>query len=81
MTIHKAKGLEFKCVFLVSLNDGILPAINIKLDALEEERRLCYVALTRAKEYLHVSSAYEHYISGVKKILRPSVFMNEIKAA
>ena len=81
MTIHKAKGLEFKCVFLVSLNDGILPAINIKLDALEEERRLCYVALTRAKEFLHVSSAYEHYISGVKKILRPSVFMNEIKAA
>ena len=79
MTIHKAKGLEFKCVFLVSLNDGILPAINIKLDALEEERRLCYVALTRAKEFLHVSSAYEHYISGVKKILRPSVFMNEIK--
>ncbi len=78
MTIHKAKGLEFKCVFLVSLNDGILPAINIKLDALEEERRLCYVALTRAKEYLHVSSAYEHYISGVKKILRPSVFLSEI---
>lgn len=50
---------------MIKLNDGILPAINVKLDALEEERRLCYAVLTRAKEYLHVSPAYEHYISGV----------------
>ncbi len=79
MTIHKAKGLEFKCVFLISLNEGILPKINVTDEVLEEERRLAYVAITRAKEYLYISSAYEHYISGVKKVLKPSIFMYETK--
>lgn len=79
MTIRKAKGLEFKCVFIVSLNDGILPQINATNEAMDEERRICYVAITRAKEFLHISSADYHYISGIRKKLRPSVFMSEIK--
>ncbi|MCR5224075.1 MAG: ATP-dependent helicase [Bacilli bacterium] len=78
LTIHKAKGLEFKCVFLISLNDGILPAITKTNDQLEEERRLCYVAITRAKEFLQISSANYHFINGIRKRLRPSVFMSEI---
>ena len=54
MTIHKAKGLEFKCVFIISLNNGIIPS-NIKdNNLLEEERKLCYVAITRAKEYKRI---------------------------
>ena len=78
LTIHKAKGLEFKCVFLISLNDGIIPNNTTNRDSLEEERRLCYVGMTRAKEFLHVSSAYQHFISGQRKTLRPSIFMSEI---
>ncbi len=78
LTIPKAKGLEFKCVFLISLNDGILPAITKTNEQLEEERRLCYVAITRAKEFLQISSADYHLISGVRKRLRPSIFMSEI---
>lgn len=78
LTIHKAKGLEFKCVFLISLNDGILPAITKTNEQLEEERRLCYVAITRAKEFLQISSADYHFINGIRKRLRPSIFMCEI---
>jgi len=78
LTIHKSKGLEFKCVFIISLNDGIIPS-NVKdNNLLEEERRLCYVAITRAKEYLYLSSAEYHVINGMKKRLRPSLFMAEI---
>lgn len=78
MTIHKSKGLEFKCVFIISLNDGIIPSNLNDNNLIEEERRLCYVAMTRAKEYLYLSSAEYHYINGVKKRLRPSLFMSEI---
>ena len=78
MTIHKSKGLEFKCVFIISLNDGIIPSNLNDNNLIEEERRLCYVAMTRAKEYLYLSSAEYHYINGVRKRLRPSLFMSEI---
>lgn len=79
MTIHKAKGLEFKCVFLISLNDGILPS-NIKNnDLLEEERRVCYVGITRAKEFLYLSSSEYHIINGIRKRLQPSLFISEIR--
>lgn len=79
MTIHKSKGLEFRFVFIISLNDGILPA-NLKNDKdIEEERRLFYVAITRAKEYLHLSSIEYDYTNGVRKRLRPSIFIAEIK--
>ena len=78
MTTHKVKGLEFKCVFLVSFNDGILLQTSATSEALAEERRICYVDITRAKEFPHISSA-DYYISGIRKKLRPSVFMSEIK--
>ena len=78
MTIHKSKGLEFKCVFIISLNDGIIPASIKDYNLIEEERRLCYVAMTRAKEYLYLSSAEYHYINGIRKRLQPSIFMSEI---
>ena len=79
MTIHKSKGLEFKCVFIISLNDGIIPASIKDYNLIEEERRLCYVGLTRAKEYLYLSSAEYHYINGIRKRLQPSIFLSEIK--
>jgi len=78
MTIHKAKGLEFKCVFIISVNDGIIPS-NLKNEKdIKEERRLLYVAMTRAKEYLYLSSADYHFINGMRKRLRPSIFICEI---
>ncbi|MBQ9899820.1 MAG: ATP-dependent helicase [Acholeplasmatales bacterium] len=78
MTIHKSKGLEFKCVFIISLNDKIIPSNLTDNNLIEEERRLCYVAMTRAKEYLYLSSADYHYINGIRKRLRPSIFLSEI---
>ncbi len=78
LTIHKAKGLEFKCVFIISLNDGILPSNLTDNNLVEEERRVLYVAMTRAKEYLYLSSAEYHYINGIRKRLRPSIFLCEI---
>lgn len=79
MTIHKSKGLEFKCVFIISLNDKIIPSNLTDNNLIEEERRLCYVAMTRAKEYLYLSSAEYHYINGIRKRLRPSIFLSEIQ--
>ena len=79
LTIHKAKGLEFKYVFIISLNDGILPKVDATDEQLEEERRLFYVAITRARYFLQISSADIHYINYSKKSLRQSVFMCEIK--
>ena len=78
MTIHKAKGLEFKCVFIISLNDGIIPSNLKDNNLLEEERRICYVGITRAKEYLYLSSAEYHIINGMRRRLRPSIFLSEI---
>lgn len=78
MTIHKAKGLEFKCVFIISINDKILPSSLDNYKLLEEERRLFYVGITRAKEYLYLSSAEYHIINGIRKRLRPSLFISEI---
>jgi len=78
MTIHKAKRLEFKCVFIISLNDGLIPS-SIKTEAnIKEERRLLYVAMTRAKEFLYLSSAEYHIINGMRKRLNPSMFVSEI---
>ena len=79
LTIHKAKGLEFKYVFIISLNDGILPKVDATDEQLEEERRLFYVAITRARYFLHISSAGIHYMNNSKKSLRQSVFLSEIK--
>ena len=79
LTIHKAKGLEFKCVFIISINDGILPSTIETNNLLQEERRVLYVGITRAKEYLYLSSSEYHFINGMKKRLRPSLFLSELR--
>ncbi|WP_211321020.1 ATP-dependent helicase [Anaeroplasma bactoclasticum] len=78
ITIHRAKGLEFKCVFIISVNDKIIPQSLKNEDDIKEERRLLYVAMTRAKEYLYLSSAEYHIIHGMRKRLNPSIFVNEL---
>ena len=80
MTIHSVKGLEFKYVFIVGLEEGILPHINSMLSnsELEEERRLCYVALTRAKDELYLVNARERMLYGKVSINQPSRFISEI---
>lgn len=77
LTIHKAKGLEFKVVFIIGFNEGIIPSYNLSIRELEEERRLAYVAITRAKESLYISSSTVHYINGNIKRLKPSSFLIE----
>jgi ATP-dependent DNA helicase Rep len=79
MTIHAAKGLEFKHVFLTGMNEDILPHHNsLALDTLEEERRLCYVAITRAKATLTISLVKQR--KKFKEILNlePSRFLEEL---
>ena len=61
-----------------TLNDGILPSNNKNNDLLEE-RRVCYVGITRAKEFLYLSSSEFHIINGMRKRLLPSLFISEIK--
>ena len=84
MTIHSSKGLEFKYVFVVGLEQGLFPsqrddAKNKHED--EEERRLCYVAFTRAKDQLHVSYAKMRTIYGQQRINEPSEFIQDISNA
>ena len=80
MTIHSAKGLEFPVVFIVGFTEGIFPSSKTieerKKLGLEEERRLCYVAITRAKEYLFIMDSEGMSEKGIKKL--PSRFLNEI---
>ncbi len=80
MTIHAAKGLEFPVVFLCGMEEGLFPH-NRTLWApheLEEERRLCYVAVTRAKEQLHITLAKRRNIFGTHQANIPSRFLFEI---
>ena len=80
MTIHSVKGLEFPYVFVVGLEEGIFPHINSLMDAdeLEEERRLMYVAITRAKEKLYLLNARKRMLFGKDQINPPSRFISEI---
>jgi DNA helicase-2/ATP-dependent DNA helicase PcrA len=80
MTLHAAKGLEFPVVFLVGMEQGILPHFRSLDDAasLEEERRLCYVGITRAQERLILSHAIERRTWGNRQIAIPSVFLGEL---
>ncbi len=80
MTMHSAKGLEFKIVFLVGMEDGIFPHQNSFYDAksIEEERRLCYVGITRAKERLYISNAKRRMLYGKDVVNSPSRFIKEI---
>ena len=83
MTMHIAKGLEFPAVFLVGMEDGIFPHVNSLGDPieLEEERRLCYVGITRAERYLYVSHAWSRMLFGRTGSNIPSRFLNEIPQA
>lgn len=80
MTIHSAKGLEFKAVFLVGMEDGIFPHSNsfLEEEGLEEERRLCYVGITRAKDRLYISNAKRRMLYGKEVSNPPSRFIKEI---
>ncbi len=80
MTIHSAKGLEFNHVFLIGLEEGLFPHNNCMgdNDELEEERRLCYVAVTRAKKTLTIVNAKRRMIYGNVNSNPPSRFVNEI---
>ncbi len=80
MTIHSAKGLEFKCVFLAGMEENIMPhAMSLQEEkGLEEERRLCYVAITRAKERLYLTNAKSRMLYGDVRTNIPSRFITEI---
>lgn len=81
MTLHTAKGLEFPVVYMVGMEEGIFPHVNSYLgasDEIEEERRLCYVGVTRAQEKLHLSYASERRLYGARNHNLPSRFLNEI---
>ncbi len=79
MTVHAAKGLEFKFVFVTGLEDGLFPhQRDGGTEDSEEERRLFYVALTRAKEKLYLSYANFRTIFGSRQINAPSEFLGDI---
>ena len=80
MTIHAAKGLEFGAVFLTGVEDGLFPHENSLFEpgGLEEERRLMYVAMTRAKQRLYVSLAQSRMLHGQTRYCLPSRFIDEI---
>ena len=80
MTMHAAKGLEFKVVFIVGMEEGLFPHSNSMLeeDGIEEERRLCYVAITRAKEVLYITNAKRRMYFGQETANQPSRFIKEI---
>jgi DNA helicase II / ATP-dependent DNA helicase PcrA len=80
MTVHSAKGLEFPLVFVVGLEDGLFPHSRSATDRaeLEEERRLAYVAMTRAERYLYVTHAMKRRVYGEELASEPSQFLNEM---
>ena len=80
MTMHSAKGLEFPLVFIVGLEDGLFPHARSASDQqeLEEERRLCYVAITRAERFLYVTHAMKRRVYGEEFSSEPSQFLNEM---
>lgn len=80
MTLHSAKGLEFDSVFIIGLEEGLFPTQRSLLDAdlLEEERRLCYVGITRARKYLALSHARRRTLFNQMSMNPPSPFIKEI---
>ena len=80
MTMHAAKGLEFKVVFLIGMEEGIMPhSMSLNEESnLEEERRLCYVGITRAKERLYITNAKRRMLFGNTNMNPPSRFIAEI---
>jgi len=83
MTLHAAKGLEFPVVFLCGMEEGLFPH-QMALEEpgrLEEERRLCYVGITRAREQLYLSYAERRRLRGSETYTEPSRFLDELPAA
>jgi DNA helicase-2/ATP-dependent DNA helicase PcrA len=82
MTLHNSKGLEFHIVFLVGLEEDLFPHMNCKdsPESLEEERRLCYVGMTRAQSQLILTSAARRRVFGEYQSTQPSRFLEEIPA-
>ncbi len=80
MTVHNSKGLEFYAAFLAGMEEDLFPHVNSREDdlKLEEERRLCYVAMTRAKDRLTLSYCRMRYLFGTSRFQRPSRFLTEI---
>lgn len=80
MTLHNGKGLEFTVAFLVGMEEDLFPHANSRnsFEALEEERRLCYVGMTRAKERLYLTAAETRFLWGQHRMMRPSRFLREI---
>lgn len=80
MTIHAVKGLEYKYVFVIGMEENIFPHVNSceEEGGIEEERRLCYVAITRAKEKLYLVNALRRMLYGKASVNMPSRFINEI---
>lgn len=83
MTLHSAKGLEFPVVFLCGMEDGLFPSSQSRFDPerMEEERRLCYVGITRAREELRLSYAKQRMLYGKIESTRPSQFLEELAGA
>jgi DNA helicase-2/ATP-dependent DNA helicase PcrA len=82
MTMHSAKGLEYPLVFLSGMEDGLFPHQRSIADpsGLEEERRLCYVGITRAKQILYVTHAEQRRLHGMDSFAQPSRFLSELPA-
>ena len=80
ITLHQAKGLEFPVVFIVGMEDGILPHFKSFDDPgqMEEERRLCYVGVTRAKQKLYLVRAFRRSLMGGSAVNKPSRFLVDI---
>jgi DNA helicase-2/ATP-dependent DNA helicase PcrA len=80
ITLHQAKGLEFGVVFIVGMEEGILPHIRSFDDAgqMEEERRLCYVGITRAKKRVYLIHAFRRNLMGGSTVNKPSRFLGDI---
>ncbi len=80
MTLHNGKGLEFQVIFLVGMEEKLLPHVNSleSSEALEEERRLCYVGMTRAKELLYLCNVRLRRMWGIEHFQHPSRFLKEI---
>lgn len=83
MTVHSAKGLEFPVVFMVGMENGIFPGMSSlnSFTEMEESRRLCYVAITRAEEKLYITSAESRMVFGRTASYAPSDFISEISPA
>jgi DNA helicase II / ATP-dependent DNA helicase PcrA len=83
MTLHNSKGLEFECVFIVGLEEDLFPHLNCKntIEEIEEERRLFYVGMTRAKTHLFITHSQYRYIWGGLKFSTPSRFLKELDSS